>query len=133
MQGSNAVARDRSTRSSRQAVEEAVGRLDGVAVRTPLQRNVRLSAATGAEVWLKREDLQVGPLLQAARRLQPDRPARPTSAGPPGWSAPAPATTARASRTRAARSACTAGSSCRARRRARSATGSRRSAATRSR
>lgn len=41
-------------------VEEAVRRLDGVAVRTPLQRNLRLSARTGAEVWLKREDLQVG-------------------------------------------------------------------------
>jgi threonine dehydratase len=40
------------------AVEEAAGRLAGVARRTPLQRNERLSAATGAEVWLKREDLQ---------------------------------------------------------------------------
>jgi threonine dehydratase len=43
-----------------EAVESAVARLDGVAVRTPLQRNVRLSARTGAQVWLKREDLQVG-------------------------------------------------------------------------
>jgi threonine dehydratase len=43
-----------------EAVEAAVARLDGVAVRTPLQRNARLSARTGAEVWLKREDLQVG-------------------------------------------------------------------------
>jgi threonine dehydratase len=42
------------------AVEAAVLRLDGVAVRTPLQRNLRLSERTGGQVWLKREDLQVG-------------------------------------------------------------------------
>jgi threonine dehydratase len=41
-------------------VADAVSRLSGVAHRTPLQRNARLSAATGADVWLKREDLQVG-------------------------------------------------------------------------
>ncbi len=41
-------------------VRDAVGRLAGVAERTPLQRNERLSQVTGAEVWLKREDLQVG-------------------------------------------------------------------------
>jgi threonine dehydratase len=41
-------------------VREAGRRLAGVAERTPLQRNARLSALTGAEVWLKREDLQVG-------------------------------------------------------------------------
>ncbi len=40
------------------AVDEAAERLAGVVIRTPLQRNDRLSAATGAEVWLKREDLQ---------------------------------------------------------------------------
>ncbi|WP_232506098.1 threonine ammonia-lyase IlvA [Microlunatus flavus] len=39
-------------------VEEAAARLAGVVDRTPLQRNARLSAG-GAEVWLKREDLQV--------------------------------------------------------------------------
>jgi len=39
-------------------VERAAVRLDGVAVRTPLQRNARLSELTGAEVYLKREDLQ---------------------------------------------------------------------------
>ena len=39
-------------------VEEAAQRLAGVVGRTPLQRNVRLSAG-GAEVWFKREDLQV--------------------------------------------------------------------------
>ena len=40
------------------AVEEASTRLSGVARRTPLERSERLSARTGAEVWLKREDLQ---------------------------------------------------------------------------
>jgi threonine dehydratase len=39
-------------------VEEAVARLAGVATRTPLERNERLSALVGGEVWLKREDLQ---------------------------------------------------------------------------
>nr|WP_214404441.1 threonine ammonia-lyase IlvA [Pseudonocardia lacus] len=41
-------------------VRAAAARLAGVAHTTPLQRNDRLSAATGADVWLKREDLQVG-------------------------------------------------------------------------
>ncbi len=40
------------------AVEQAAERLAGVVTRTPLQFNERLSAATGASVWLKREDLQ---------------------------------------------------------------------------
>ncbi|GAB3815138.1 threonine ammonia-lyase IlvA [Kribbella italica] len=57
MQGSETVAR---SIVDAQAVEQAVGRLGGVALRTPLQRNPRLSARTGADVWLKREDLQVG-------------------------------------------------------------------------
>lgn len=39
-------------------IDSAATVLDGVAIRTPLQRCDRLSAATGAEVWLKREDLQ---------------------------------------------------------------------------
>jgi threonine dehydratase len=39
-------------------VEEAAARLAGVVTRTPLERNERLSAAVGAEVWCKREDLQ---------------------------------------------------------------------------
>jgi threonine dehydratase len=43
-----------------QAIEDAVRRLDGIALRTPLQQNLRLSERTGAEVWLKREDLQIG-------------------------------------------------------------------------
>ncbi|MDR2930938.1 MAG: pyridoxal-phosphate dependent enzyme [Propionibacteriaceae bacterium] len=39
-------------------VDHAAELLDGVTRRTPLQRNERLSKLTGAEVWLKREDLQ---------------------------------------------------------------------------
>lgn len=39
-------------------IEEAARRLASVVVRTPVQRNDRLSARFGAEVWLKREDLQ---------------------------------------------------------------------------
>src|SRR3954469_6676881 len=41
-------------------VREAGRRLAEVPERTPLQRNARLSARTGADVWVKREDLQVG-------------------------------------------------------------------------
>jgi threonine dehydratase len=41
-------------------VEAAARRLAWVAERTPLQRNARLAQAIGADVWLKREDLQVG-------------------------------------------------------------------------
>ncbi|MCG7320397.1 threonine ammonia-lyase IlvA [Arsenicicoccus bolidensis] len=40
------------------AVEAAAARLAGVVRTTELQRNERLSDRTGAEVWLKREDLQ---------------------------------------------------------------------------
>src|SRR5215217_9014691 len=39
-------------------VKAAAERLRDIAVRTPLDRNQRLSELTGAEVWLKREDLQ---------------------------------------------------------------------------
>ncbi|MEZ5087285.1 MAG: threonine ammonia-lyase IlvA [Tessaracoccus sp.] len=39
-------------------IAEATRRLAGVTERTPVQRNQRLSAATGCEVWLKREDQQ---------------------------------------------------------------------------
>ncbi len=39
-------------------VEAAAARLAGVVVRTPLELSPRLSARTGASVWLKREDLQ---------------------------------------------------------------------------
>ncbi len=40
-------------------VEQAAERLAGVTQPTPLQRNERLSARVGSDVWLKREDLQV--------------------------------------------------------------------------
>lgn len=43
---------------SAQSVEQAADRLAGVIIETPLQFNKRLSDATGAQVWLKREDLQ---------------------------------------------------------------------------
>ncbi|MEN3315182.1 MAG: threonine dehydratase [Acidimicrobiaceae bacterium] len=39
-------------------VRLAAERLRDVVVRSPLERNDRLSQATGADVWLKREDLQ---------------------------------------------------------------------------
>jgi threonine dehydratase len=61
MQGSSSVARSTTPQTvDAAAIEAAVDRLDGVAVRTPLQRNLRLSERTGAQVWLKREDLQIG-------------------------------------------------------------------------
>ncbi|GAA2808524.1 threonine ammonia-lyase IlvA [Crossiella cryophila] len=41
-------------------VSSAAARLDGVARTTPLEVNQRLSERTGARVWFKREDLQVG-------------------------------------------------------------------------
>ncbi|WP_028707831.1 threonine ammonia-lyase IlvA [Propionicicella superfundia] len=41
-----------------EAVDRAAERLRGVSVVTPLQRNQRLSDATGARIWIKREDLQ---------------------------------------------------------------------------
>ena len=41
-----------------QSIEEAAERVAGVVIETPLQFNQRLSVATGAQVWLKREDLQ---------------------------------------------------------------------------
>lgn len=39
-------------------VDAATARLNGIVERTPLQLNARLSALTGAEIWVKREDLQ---------------------------------------------------------------------------
>ncbi|MCB1292517.1 MAG: threonine ammonia-lyase IlvA [Mycobacterium sp.] len=39
-------------------IDEAARRIAGVVARTPLQHSDRLSAVTGAEVYLKREDLQ---------------------------------------------------------------------------
>ncbi|MCX6406542.1 MAG: threonine ammonia-lyase IlvA [Propionibacteriales bacterium] len=40
-------------------VDAAAERLAGVVSTTPVERSARLSERTGAEVWLKREDLQV--------------------------------------------------------------------------
>ncbi|MGC4108785.1 MAG: threonine ammonia-lyase IlvA [Thermomicrobiales bacterium] len=39
-------------------IDAAAERLRGVALQTPLQISMRLSAVAGAQVWLKREDLQ---------------------------------------------------------------------------
>jgi threonine dehydratase len=47
-----------TTRVTRADIEAAAERLDGVATTAPLQLNPRLSALTGATVYLKREDLQ---------------------------------------------------------------------------
>lgn len=41
------------------AVDAAAERLEGVVTTTPVQRSIRLREATGSEIWLKREDLQV--------------------------------------------------------------------------
>lgn len=61
MQGSDSDARSTTHDVvDAAAIEAAIKRLDGVAVRTPLQRNLRLSERTGAQIWLKREDLQIG-------------------------------------------------------------------------
>lgn len=40
------------------AIDAAAERISNIAVRTPLQYDDRLSEATGANIWLKREDLQ---------------------------------------------------------------------------
>ena len=58
--GVSTVVDSGSARDFTAEVRDAVRRLEGVAERTPLQRNARLSGLTGADVWLKREDLQVG-------------------------------------------------------------------------
>jgi threonine dehydratase len=47
-----------TTLLGRADVEAAAARLAGIALTSPLQPNLRLSALTGAEVFLKREDLQ---------------------------------------------------------------------------
>ncbi len=41
-----------------QDVDEAAARLDGIVGASPLHRSPRLSALTGHDIWLKREDLQ---------------------------------------------------------------------------
>src|SRR3954451_15641798 len=43
---------------SAQDISAAADGLRAVAIRTPLERNARLSELVGADVWLKREDLQ---------------------------------------------------------------------------
>src|SRR5436305_13547032 len=43
---------------SAQDISAAADGLRAVVVRTPLERNARLSELVGADVWLKREDLQ---------------------------------------------------------------------------
>lgn len=43
---------------SAEAVDEAATRLSGIARRTPLQHNERLSELSGTQVWVKREDQQ---------------------------------------------------------------------------
>ena len=40
-------------------IDQAARNLDGVALRTPLQKNLALSDKYGAEIYLKREDLQI--------------------------------------------------------------------------
>jgi threonine dehydratase len=125
MQGSGSVARSTTggevSTVDAAAIEAAGKRLDGVAVRTPLERNLRLSERTGAQVWLKREDLQIGRSykLRGAYNLiaQLDDAAKAAgvicaSAGNHGQGL---------------------AYSCRGRHRARNGTGSRRSAASRSR
>jgi threonine dehydratase len=64
-------------------VRAASARLTGVADRTPLQLNHRLSQATGADVWLKREDLQLGRSykVRGAYNLISQLPAAERSAG----------------------------------------------------
>ena len=90
------------------AVERAAAALAGVVGTTPVHESARLSAATGARVWLKREDLQLvrSYKVRGAYNLICERSARPSGRG--ASSAPAPATTARASPTPAAASACAA-------------------------
>ena len=55
---SSSVRKDLSRSVTAADVDAAAERLIGVARRTPLERCERLSDASGAEVWLKREDLQ---------------------------------------------------------------------------
>ncbi|MCB0891659.1 MAG: threonine ammonia-lyase IlvA [Propionibacteriaceae bacterium] len=49
---------NRAARVTAESIEQAAERLAGVVIESPLQFNKRLSDATGAQVWLKREDLQ---------------------------------------------------------------------------
>ncbi|MEZ5202235.1 MAG: pyridoxal-phosphate dependent enzyme [Micropruina glycogenica] len=49
---------NRAASVTAESIEQAAERLAGVVIESPLQFNKRLSDATGAQVWLKREDLQ---------------------------------------------------------------------------
>lgn len=44
---------------STQEIDEAAETLRGIATHTPVQENILLSDEIGANIWLKREDLQV--------------------------------------------------------------------------
>jgi threonine dehydratase len=48
-----------STLVTVQSIQEAYERIRGVVSQTPLQHNARLSAQFGADIYLKREDLQI--------------------------------------------------------------------------
>ena len=50
-------------------IRQAASALEGVAVRTNLERSERLSAEAGVDILLKREDQQKCPFLQGARRV----------------------------------------------------------------
>ena len=127
------AAQDAAVQMGAALVEEAAQRLAGVVERTPLQRNTRLSAPIGGEVWLKREDLQVvrsykvRGAYNVLAQLTPSERARGRRLRQRRQPRPGPGVRVRQ------RSASTAASSCRATRRGRSATGSPRSAATRCR
>ncbi len=51
-------------------IRQAATALEGVAVRTNLDRSERLSTEAGVDILLKREDQQEVPLLQGARCLR---------------------------------------------------------------
>ena len=82
---------------------------------TPIELSDRLSALTGAQVYLKREDLQAvrSYKLRGAYNLMAQLDDRERAAG---VVLPARATTRRVSRSRAGRWEITAGSTCRPRR-----------------
>lgn len=52
-----------------QEIEDAHARLQGVVDCTPLQFNPRLSEQFGAEIYLKREDLQASAPTRYAARI----------------------------------------------------------------
>ncbi len=62
-------------------IETAAGRIAGVVARTPLEPSLRLSALTGDDRAAQARGPAAGPLVQAARCLQPDGAAHPGRAG----------------------------------------------------